>query len=40
MDEVLALEDTEQRYVFGDTLPAGLRLVSDAELDRADLTEA
>jgi molecular chaperone DnaK (HSP70) len=37
VDEVLALEDTEQRYVFGDTLPAGLRLVSDAELDRADL---
>jgi molecular chaperone DnaK (HSP70) len=35
--EVLALEETEQRYVFGDSLPAGLRLVSDADLDRADL---
>jgi molecular chaperone DnaK (HSP70) len=37
VSDVVALEDTEQRYVFGDTLPAGLRLVSDADLDRADL---
>ena len=33
VEDVVALEETEQGYVFGDTLPAGLRLVSDADLD-------
>ena len=35
IEQVVALEDREERVAFGDSLPSGLRLVAGADGDDA-----